>query len=75
MLLIALAVVFQWITLVRRHAEVVIADNVIFPAFKRYCKVRQCLINKDTIKQDSSSMCDIEIFGFNQMYFRNLTIN
>ncbi|KAG1347113.1 glycosyltransferase BC10 [Cocos nucifera] len=28
----------QWITLVRRHAEVVVADNVIFPAFKRYCK-------------------------------------
>ncbi|XP_029122388.1 glycosyltransferase BC10 isoform X2 [Elaeis guineensis] len=28
----------QWITLVRRHAEVVVADNVIFPTFKRYCK-------------------------------------
>ncbi|XP_010924084.2 glycosyltransferase BC10 isoform X1 [Elaeis guineensis] len=28
----------QWITLIRKHAEVVIADNAIFQAFKRYCR-------------------------------------
>ncbi|XP_072967944.1 glycosyltransferase BC10-like isoform X2 [Typha angustifolia] len=28
----------QWITLIRKHAEVVIADNVIFPIFRRHCK-------------------------------------
>ncbi|KAK3039653.1 hypothetical protein RJ639_026994, partial [Escallonia herrerae] len=30
----------QWITLIRRHAEVVADDDVIFPAFKKFCKRR-----------------------------------
>ncbi|KAK2999188.1 hypothetical protein RJ639_023027 [Escallonia herrerae] len=33
----------QWITLIRRHAEVVADDDVIFPAFKKFCK-HLCLI-------------------------------
>ncbi|XP_050936376.1 glycosyltransferase BC10-like isoform X2 [Cucumis melo] len=28
----------QWITLVRRHAEVVVNDEIIFPLFKKFCK-------------------------------------
>lgn len=31
--------VFQWITLVRKHAEVVVNDAIIFPVFKKLCKV------------------------------------
>ncbi|KAF8410765.1 hypothetical protein HHK36_003302 [Tetracentron sinense] len=30
----------QWITLVRRHAEVVVDDELIFSVFKRFCKRR-----------------------------------
>lgn len=30
----------QWITLVRRHAEIVVDDDLVFPIFKRYCKRR-----------------------------------
>ncbi|XP_004486183.1 glycosyltransferase BC10-like [Cicer arietinum] len=30
----------QWFTLVRRHAEVIVDDDVIFSTFKRYCKRR-----------------------------------
>jgi len=29
----------QWIALVRKHAEVVVDDEVVFPAFKKFCKV------------------------------------
>ncbi|XP_055803443.1 glycosyltransferase BC10-like [Solanum dulcamara] len=29
----------QWITLIRKHAEVVAADDVVFPVFKMFCKV------------------------------------
>ncbi|XP_020596985.1 uncharacterized protein LOC110036799 [Phalaenopsis equestris] len=29
----------QWITLIRRHAEVVVDDDFIFPVFKAFCKV------------------------------------
>ncbi|KAG6490412.1 hypothetical protein ZIOFF_051708 [Zingiber officinale] len=28
----------QWITLVRKHAKIVVADTVVFPAFRRFCK-------------------------------------
>ncbi|KAH0467030.1 hypothetical protein IEQ34_004268 [Dendrobium chrysotoxum] len=28
----------QWITLIRRHAEVVVDDDFIFPVFKTFCK-------------------------------------
>ncbi|XP_065879067.1 glycosyltransferase BC10-like [Euphorbia lathyris] len=28
----------QWITLVRSHVEVIVADEVIFPLFQKYCK-------------------------------------
>ncbi|XP_020594658.1 uncharacterized protein LOC110034755 [Phalaenopsis equestris] len=28
----------QWITLIRRHAEVVVDDDFIFPVFKAFCK-------------------------------------
>uniref|UniRef100_A0A0C9QXB9 TSA: Wollemia nobilis Ref_Wollemi_Transcript_1531_1796 transcribed RNA sequence n=1 Tax=Wollemia nobilis TaxID=56998 RepID=A0A0C9QXB9_9CONI len=30
----------QWVTLVRKHAEIMAADNTIFPVFKRHCKRR-----------------------------------
>lgn len=30
---------FQWITLVRRHAEVIVEDDIIFPVFRKFCKV------------------------------------
>ncbi|KAG0462707.1 hypothetical protein HPP92_021183 [Vanilla planifolia] len=30
----------QWIILIRRHAEVVVDDDVIFPVFKKHCKRR-----------------------------------
>ncbi|PIN21331.1 hypothetical protein CDL12_05967 [Handroanthus impetiginosus] len=28
----------QWITLIRRHAEVVVDDDIVFPIFKKFCK-------------------------------------
>ncbi|WCJ20215.1 Core-2/I-branching beta-1 6-N-acetylglucosaminyltransferase family protein [Euphorbia peplus] len=28
----------QWLTLVRSHAEVIVADEVVFPLFQKYCK-------------------------------------
>ncbi|XP_074582533.1 glycosyltransferase BC10-like [Curcuma longa] len=28
----------QWVTLVRKHAKIVVADTVVFPAFSRFCK-------------------------------------
>ncbi|XP_020222044.1 glycosyltransferase BC10 [Cajanus cajan] len=30
----------QWITVVRKHAEVIVDDDVIFSVFKKYCKRR-----------------------------------
>ncbi|KAJ0985776.1 hypothetical protein J5N97_004132 [Dioscorea zingiberensis] len=33
----------QWITLVREHARVAVADDVIFPLFRKYCKRRPAL--------------------------------
>lgn len=30
----------QWFTLIRRHAEVVVDDEVVFPAFRTFCKRR-----------------------------------
>ncbi|KDO78318.1 hypothetical protein CISIN_1g017274mg [Citrus sinensis] len=30
----------QWITLIRRHAEVIVDDEIIFPVFKKCCKRR-----------------------------------
>lgn len=30
----------QWITLIRRHAEVIVDDEIIFPVFKKFCKRR-----------------------------------
>ncbi|GKV47209.1 hypothetical protein SLEP1_g54126 [Rubroshorea leprosula] len=31
----------QWISLVRSHAEVVINDEIIFPVFKKLCKMSE----------------------------------
>ncbi|GJX94450.1 glycosyl transferase, family 14 protein, partial [Tanacetum coccineum] len=31
----------QWITLVRRHAEVVAYDHAVFPIFEKHCKIEQ----------------------------------
>ncbi|KAK2988605.1 hypothetical protein RJ640_026102 [Escallonia rubra] len=31
----------QWITLVRKHAEVIVDDDVVFPVFKKFCKEPQ----------------------------------
>lgn len=30
----------QWFTLIRRHAEVVVDDELVFPIFKKFCKRR-----------------------------------
>lgn len=30
----------QWIALVRSHAEVLVDDEVVLPAFRKFCKVR-----------------------------------
>ncbi|XP_021719735.1 uncharacterized protein LOC110687397 [Chenopodium quinoa] len=30
----------QWFTLIRKHAEVVVDDELIFPVFRKYCKRR-----------------------------------
>nr|CAD1834902.1 unnamed protein product [Ananas comosus var. bracteatus] len=30
----------QWIAVVRKHAEVIVADNAVYPIFKRHCKRR-----------------------------------
>ncbi|VVA17573.1 PREDICTED: Core-2/I-branching beta-1 [Prunus dulcis] len=30
----------QWITLVRRHAEIVVDDHTVFPVFRKFCKRR-----------------------------------
>lgn len=32
-------IMLQWVTLVRRHAAVIVDDNTIFPVFQRHCKV------------------------------------
>ncbi|XP_062153597.1 glycosyltransferase BC10-like [Alnus glutinosa] len=31
----------QWITLVRRHAEIIVDDDIIFPVFRKFCKRRR----------------------------------
>ncbi|XP_068658087.1 glycosyltransferase BC10-like [Aristolochia californica] len=33
----------QWITLIRKHAEIVLADDVVFPIFRKHCKRRPAL--------------------------------
>lgn len=33
----------QWATLIRKHAEVLVADKTVFPVFKRHCKRRPLL--------------------------------
>ncbi|CAL9115716.1 Core-2/I-Branching enzyme [Musa troglodytarum] len=30
----------QWITLVRKHAETIVADTIVFPVFSKFCKRR-----------------------------------
>ncbi|KAM7270666.1 hypothetical protein ACFE04_029880 [Oxalis oulophora] len=30
----------QWVSLIRRHAQVIVDDHVIFPIFKKFCKRR-----------------------------------
>ncbi|KAA8524725.1 hypothetical protein F0562_011148 [Nyssa sinensis] len=34
----------QWITLVKRHAEVVVDDEIVFPVFKKFCKFSYCFL-------------------------------
>lgn len=52
-----LVLYFQWISLVRNHAEVVVDDEVIFPIFEKFCKVHDWLIL-------FFNLCDI--FSFSQ---------
>ncbi|GER52896.1 Core-2/I-branching beta-1,6-N-acetylglucosaminyltransferase family protein [Striga asiatica] len=33
----------QWVTLIRRHAEVVVDDEIVFPIFRKFCKRRPAL--------------------------------
>lgn len=45
--------ILQWVTLIRRHAEEVVNDEIVFPIFKKFCKVFFCLcvyICLDTLK-------------------------
>ncbi|KAK3040441.1 hypothetical protein RJ639_028690 [Escallonia herrerae] len=30
----------QWITLIRKHAEVIVDDDIVFPVFKKFCQWR-----------------------------------
>ncbi|KAK1439813.1 hypothetical protein QVD17_05635 [Tagetes erecta] len=50
----------QWITLVRRHAEVVAYDHVIFPIFNKHCKRRPLLdLSKgnESLKEQQQHNC------------------
>ncbi|CAK9315461.1 unnamed protein product [Citrullus colocynthis] len=40
----------QWITLVRKHAEVVVNDAIIFPVFKKLCKKQE--VDKIVIQKE-----------------------
>ncbi|KAK7860038.1 hypothetical protein CFP56_000367 [Quercus suber] len=40
----------QWITLVRSHAEVIVDDEVILSAFKKFCKVCNCVLYMKNVK-------------------------
>jgi hypothetical protein len=37
--LISSAVSFQWIMLIRKHAELVVGDKHVFKVFRKHCKV------------------------------------
>ncbi|GAB2240046.1 hypothetical protein Droror1_Dr00020564 [Drosera rotundifolia] len=50
----------QWITLVRKHAEVVVDDEAILPVFQRYCKRRPPVdesLGKQNIKLQKQHNC------------------
>ncbi|KAK9056774.1 hypothetical protein SSX86_024137 [Deinandra increscens subsp. villosa] len=50
----------QWITLVRRHAEVVAYDVVVFPIFNKHCKRRPLLDmskGNDSLKEQQQHNC------------------
>ncbi|KAF9608005.1 hypothetical protein IFM89_004886 [Coptis chinensis] len=63
---------FQWIAIVRKHAEVIVDDDVILPVFKRYCKQLQkqhnCIPDEHYV-QTLLSMNEIE----NELERRTLT--
>ncbi|XP_058092615.1 glycosyltransferase BC10-like [Magnolia sinica] len=42
----------QWITLVRKHAEVIMADDIVIPVFKRYCKREVIQMEQDCIPDE-----------------------
>uniref|UniRef100_A0A453FAS7 Uncharacterized protein n=1 Tax=Aegilops tauschii subsp. strangulata TaxID=200361 RepID=A0A453FAS7_AEGTS len=33
------AISFQWVMLIRKHAEVVVGDKHVFQVFRKHCKV------------------------------------
>ncbi|KAK9681520.1 hypothetical protein RND81_10G007900 [Saponaria officinalis] len=37
----------QWFTLIRSHAEVVVDDDLVFPVFRKYCKRRPPVNNRN----------------------------
>ncbi|MCL7047646.1 hypothetical protein MKW94_010668 [Papaver nudicaule] len=50
----------QWIALVRRHAKVVVNDDVVLPVFKRYCKRRPAIVfgkGKQNLKFQKQHNC------------------
>ncbi|KAI3769653.1 hypothetical protein L6452_00762 [Arctium lappa] len=50
----------QWITLVRRHAEMVAYDHVVFPIFEKHCKRRPLLdLSKgnESLKEQQQHNC------------------
>ncbi|XP_070023642.1 glycosyltransferase BC10-like [Nicotiana tabacum] len=50
----------QWITLIRRHAEVIADDDVVFPVFKMFCKQSHNCIPDEHYVQTLLAMHDIE---------------
>ncbi|KAH0696260.1 hypothetical protein KY290_013613 [Solanum tuberosum] len=48
----------QWITLIRKHAEVVADDDVVFPVFKMFCKKRYNCIPDEHYVQTLLAMHD-----------------
>ncbi|XP_016442465.2 glycosyltransferase BC10-like [Nicotiana tabacum] len=50
----------QWITLIRRHAEVVADDDVVFPVFKMFCKRSHNCIPDEHYVQTLLAMHDSE---------------
>jgi hypothetical protein len=43
----------QWAVLIKKHAEVVVYDDVVLPEFKKHCRVCASIIFMHYMKKDS----------------------